>query len=162
VKRYFEIKGYITGKRTKIYTIHDSELSFTETDDFFNRFKDDPKFRQDVEIIVKWIRKIGDEGALERYFRPEDKGAAIPIEGSKLRLYCYRVNDEILILGNGGLKTSQLVKNSSDAYPHFQLINDVAFVIKLKESKGHLTILGNQLHGDLKFYLNTKENERDI
>lgn len=67
-----------------------------------------------------------------------------------------------MILGNGGLKTSQLVKNSSDAYPHFQLINDVAFVIKLKESKGHLTILGNQLHRDLKFYLNTKENERDI
>ena len=58
MKRYFEIKEYITGERTKIYTIHDSDLPLTETDGFFNRFKDDPKLRKDVEIIANGLEKL--------------------------------------------------------------------------------------------------------
>ena len=52
-------------------------------------------------MIVAWLDRIGETGALERYFRPEGKYgdgvSAIPIESGKLRLYCLRLSDKILI-----------------------------------------------------------------
>ena len=52
-----------------------------------------------------------DRGALERYFRPEgtmeDNLCALPIESGNIRLYCLRISDEILILGNGDRKTTR-------------------------------------------------------
>ena len=154
MKRYFKITEYIDGDQTRIYTIKENGESFSETDKFFSRFKDDRKFGNDIEIIAKWIRKIASEGALERFFRQENYGEAIPIETSKLRLYCYRVNDDILILGNGGRKTSQAVQFSPDAFPHFQLINVLGFVLKLNVSRGKVVVSGNQLKGDLTFFTN--------
>lgn len=51
---------------------------------------------------------ILNNGALERYFRPEgsihDSLCALPIERSRIRLFCLRISDEILILGNGDEK----------------------------------------------------------
>jgi len=155
VKRYFEIKNYIQGKKAKIYTIYENGESLSETDKFFMRFKDVPKFKKDIEIIVKWIRKISNEGVLERHFRPEDEGVAIPIETSKLRLYGYRINDQILVLGNGGEKSSNLVKDSPDAFPHFQLINSLAFIVDLNKSKKKLIVSQDQLIGDLTFFITT-------
>jgi len=64
VKRYFEIKEYINGEKTTVYTIHENGEDLSETDKFFYRFKDSSKFKVDIDIIVKWIRKIGSEGAL--------------------------------------------------------------------------------------------------
>lgn len=93
---------------------------------------------------------------MERFFRPENKGEAIPIVTSSLRLYCYRVSDEILILGNGGRKTSQQVKDSPDAFPHFQIINALAFVLKSREANGTITISKNQLSGELKFFFRNR------
>jgi len=56
----------------------------------------------------------------------------------------------------------QKVKNSPDAFPHFQIINGLAFVLKLREANGTITISKNQLSGELKFFLETDKNERDI
>lgn len=36
-----------------------------------------------------------------------DSVVALPVTSSKLRLYCLRLSDKILVLGNGGVKTSQ-------------------------------------------------------
>ncbi len=162
MKRYFEIKEFKNFTKTRIYTIHEKDEPLSETDKFLSQYRDNADFKEDFEIIVKWIKKIGSEGALERFFRPEDNGGAIPIKSSKLRLYCYRVNDSILILGNGGRKTSQTVKDSPEVYPHFRIINYVAFIVKLKTSQGKISISENHLKGDLTFYTNPKQNERDI
>lgn len=162
MKRYFEIKEYTNGDKTRIYTVHEKGESMSETDKFLYRFKDNPKFKKDIEIIVKWVRKIGSEGALERFFRPESNGEAIPVVASDLRLYCYRINNNILVLGNGGIKTSQKVQDSPDAYPHFQIINDLAFAVNLKISQGKVIISENKLSGNLTFFTNYRKNERDI
>ena len=57
-----------------------------------------------MEIIL-------DRGALERYFRPEgsinDNLCAIPIESGNIRLFCLRISDQILILGNEDKKTTR-------------------------------------------------------
>ena len=36
-----------------------------------------------------------------------DSVVALPVLKSKLRLYCLRLTDKILVLGNGGVKTSR-------------------------------------------------------
>ncbi len=45
------------------------------------------------------------------YFRPEgklsDSIVALPVVQSKLRLYCLRLSNKILVLGNGGVKSTR-------------------------------------------------------
>ena len=36
-----------------------------------------------------------------------DNVCAVPIESGKLRLYCLRMSDQILIVGNGGVKSTR-------------------------------------------------------
>lgn len=159
MKRY-QINLYKSYQNATIYTIHEEGARFSETDNFFKRFKDDPKRITDIQIIKGWVTRIGEKGALERYFKPEGKALAIPVPPPKsdLRLYCYRVNDNILILGNGGLKTSKKVKNSPDVIPHFQLMNSVSFVFELKKEKSEIRIEGGELKGDLAFYIKEKKS----
>lgn len=154
MKRYFEIKAYLDFDKTQFYTIQEDGKGLSETDEFFLRFKDDPSYQKDIETIKYWIQKIGKEsGALERHFRPEAKASAIPIAVAKLRLYCYRVNDQIVILGNGGIKSSQSVQKSPDAFPHFEDMNTVAFVTQVKLQKQEWSISGKNISGNLKFFI---------
>jgi hypothetical protein len=46
----------------------------------------------------------------------QDSVAAIPIEGGKLRLYCLRLSEQIVILGNGGAKTTQAYEEDPRLY----------------------------------------------
>ena len=153
MKRYFEIKTYLSFGKTQFYTIEEDGKGMNETDEFFIRFKDDPVYQKDIETIAYWIQKIGKEsGALERHFRLERSAKAIPITTSKLRLYCYRISDELVILGNGGIKSSQKVQDSPDAYPHFEVMNTLAFVIHKKLENDQIEITGKNISGDLTFY----------
>lgn len=52
-------KSYKSFEKTNFYTIHKKGEEFNETDNFFLRFKDDPKHIKDIEIIKYWIQKIG-------------------------------------------------------------------------------------------------------
>lgn len=154
MKRYFEIKPYVSFDKTQFYTIEEVGKGISETDEFFIRFKDNPDYQKDIETISYWIQKIGKEsGALERHFRPEKTAKAIPITVSKLRLYCYRISDELVILGNGGIKSSQKVQDSPDAFPHFEVMNTLAFVIQMKLENGQIEIAGKNISGDLTFFI---------
>lgn len=55
---------------------------------------------------------------LERYFRREGKYAdrvyALPTDSGRLRLYCLRLSDKILILGNGGIKATRTYNEDSE------------------------------------------------
>ena len=94
-----------------IYTIQFLSESDSEFERFYTRFKDDAEYNPDLMRIVALINKIADMGALERYFRPEGKlkdgVCALPVLQSKLRLYCLRLSDKILVLGNGGIKKTR-------------------------------------------------------
>lgn len=154
MKRYFGIKPYLDFEKTRFYTIEEVGKGVNETDEFFIRFKNDPVYQKDIEIIKYWIQKIGKEsGALERHFRPESNARAIPIIQSKLRLYCHRISNELVILGNGGIKSSQSVQKSPDAFPHFEVMNTLAFVIQMKLEYEQIEITGKSISGDLTFFI---------
>ena len=86
-----------------------SEETDTEYERFYSKFIEDAQLNQDLLRIVQLVDKIANEGALERFFRPEgkmsDSVVALPVLRSKLRLYRLRLSDRILVLGNGGVKT---------------------------------------------------------
>lgn len=82
-----------------------------EFERFLTKFEEEAEFNEDYQKILAALEIILDRGALERYFRPEgtmeDNLCALPIESGNIRLYCLRISDEILILGNGDRKTTK-------------------------------------------------------
>ncbi len=72
--------------------------------------------------IAAFIKRIVKNGALERYFRREgtavDSVAALPVTASKLRLYCLRLSDKILILGGGGVKRTKTYQEDAALNGH--------------------------------------------
>ena len=80
------------------YSIHLEEEELSELERFFEKFPEGCAYDDEIDTIIAWLDKIGENGALERYFRPEGKYGdgvgVIPIDiGNKLRLYCLRVSD---------------------------------------------------------------------
>ena len=84
--------------------------SLSEFRKFIEKFKDDAVRNKELNVILTQIGKIQQNGALERYFRYEGKMSdhvmALPVLRSGLRLYCLRMSDSVLIVGNGGVKTT--------------------------------------------------------
>ena len=109
-------------KKTTVELVEQSEkvsfysISFqmdrtTEFERFLSKFEEEAEFNEDYQKILGALEIILDRGALERYFRPEgaihDNLCALPLESGSIRLYCLRISDEILILGNGDRKATR-------------------------------------------------------
>lgn len=108
-------------------------------------------------------RKISEKGALERYFKPEGKYGdgvcAIPIEiGNNVRLYCLRLSDNVLIIGNGDIKDADTWQNSSTLSQYVQLLIETSRFIHSRKQNGQMRIRSNKiLEGNLKFTIHEKE-----
>ena len=113
-----ELRLVKEAKNCTLYTIQFLSESESEFERFYNRFIDDVELNPDLMRIVGFLGKIAEKGALERFFRPEgkmsDNVVAIPVVQSKLRLYCLRLSDRILILGNGGVKNTKSYEESKE------------------------------------------------
>ncbi|WP_298552018.1 hypothetical protein [uncultured Parabacteroides sp.] len=100
----------VTGNCT-IYSIQFLSEDESEFERFYAKFRDESVYNEDFERLLNIIGRIADFGAFERFFRPEgkmsDRVCALPVLKSRLRLYCLRLSDKILILGNGGVKNTR-------------------------------------------------------
>ena len=94
-----------------LYSICFDGSEESEFEKFLATFKDNGKHNRDFSIILLALEKIIAKGALERLFRVEgkmnDNVTALAIDSHQLRLYCLRISDQILILGNGGVKKTR-------------------------------------------------------
>ena len=97
--------------KVSFYSISFQMDRTTELERFLSKFEEEAEFNEDYQKILAALEIILDKGALERYFRPEgtmkDNLCALPLESGDIRLYCLRLSDEILILGNGDRKTTR-------------------------------------------------------
>ncbi len=91
-----------------LYSISFSFDGTTEFERFLEKFERQAVWNKEYQKVLYAISLILDNGALERYFRPEgkinDRVCAIPVESSNIRLYCLRISNEILVIGNGDVK----------------------------------------------------------
>ena len=97
-----------------LYTITFENEETSEFDKFISKFKDNATLKYDYQLILLALEKITENGALERNFRPEGKMSDNVVYKSRLRLYCLRLTDKILILGNGGVKTTKTYEESDE------------------------------------------------
>lgn len=146
MKLRFQLVRIKVGRKAKIYSIQFDGENKNE----FQKFIEDPEVRNhpDFQSLRKKIKEIYDKrGLLQHYFRPEDDKCLHPeisridYGTGKLRLYCIRWDDTLLILGGGGVKPDDVRFWQEDP----ELANAVKKVIDVFD--------------DLNHYLNDPENE---
>ena len=144
-------------KSCTLYTIQFLSENESEFERFYNKFKDEVDFNPDLMRIVGFLNKIADFGALERFFRPEgkmnDNVAALPVVSSKLRLYCLRLSDRILILGNGGVKKTKTYEQDNELSGYVLTLQKFDRLIKEGVKDGSIVISENQIQTDKTFDL---------
>lgn len=134
-----------------LYTIlfeNDSASEFTK---FMSKFKDNAHLQRDYHIILIALQKILENGALERYFRPEGKFTdgvcALPVTSGKLRLYCLRLSDQILIIGNGGIKESKTYNENPELSGYVIDLQNFDSIIKTAQKEGIISIEKTEIIG---------------
>ena len=134
-------------KNCTLYTIQFVSEDDSEFERFYNRFKDDVELNPDLMRIVGFLGRIADIGALERFFRPEgkmsDNVCALPVVSSKLRLYCLRLSDKILILGNGGMKRTRTYNEDDELRGYVLTLQKFDRLISEGVRDGSITITEN-------------------
>ena len=124
-----------------------SEVS--ELEKFLNELKDNATYNKDFNVILLALSKIIDKGALERFFRNEgrmnDNVKALAIDSRKLRLYCLRISDQILILGNGGVKNTRTYQEDSKLSGYVMDLQTFDKVLLKAQKSGKVTIEKNMI-----------------
>lgn len=107
-----QLKTIEQNDTTGLYSICFDGDNVSEFEKFLETFRENGKYNRDFNQILFAIKKIMSQGALERFFRTSegkmnDNVCALSIDSRALRLYCLRMSDKIVILGNGGIKTTR-------------------------------------------------------
>ncbi len=127
----------------------DGELS--EFEKFLEKFKSDAVYQQDFNIIIAAVQKMMNNGFLERYFRPEgkmtDRVGALPIHKSRLRLYCLRLSDSVLIVGNGGIKDTRTYEENDELSGYVISLQKLDALLKAEEQAGTISIEVAEIKG---------------
>lgn len=105
-------------EKAGLFTIIFEGEGVSEFDNFYNKFINDAERSDDLQKILTQIDlMLNVRGFTERNFRPEgkmnDNVVAIPVYKNSLRLYCLRLSDSVLIVGNGGVKRTQKVEEDN-------------------------------------------------
>lgn len=106
-----------------------------------------------------------ENGAELRHFRnagkKSDKVGALPeyLSSSRLRLYAIRLNREIVILGNGGLKTTQTYNEDTFLNNCVETLQKIDHFLNIRLRKGQTFIFRKELMGNLTFYIKKDEKK---
>ncbi len=165
MKKNLLIELLETGEKVSLYSPRFEGEEYTEFEKFLITYKD--QYAKDIQILVRRIDIIKKMGAEDRFFRYEgsmrDRVMALPshLDTSNLRLYCLNISQKILILGNGGVKTTQPYQEDATLHRAVQNLQKIDIKIKQLENKRIITIKGTNLHGPLEFTIDIDQKEED-
>ena len=136
---------------TALYSISFEKDGTTEFEKFVQTFERDAELNTDYHRIIAALRAILDQGALERFFRPEgrlnDHVGALPLEGGRLRLYCLRISHQIIILGNGGIKTTRTYDEDRKLLGYVMDLQRFEKILNEEIRRGSIRIEEKMLYG---------------
>lgn len=143
------------GEKVSLYSPRFEGEEYTEFEKFLLQYMHShPK---DVQVLIRRIDLIKQNGAEDRHFRYEgtrqDRVMALPshLDTASLRLYCLNLSQKVLILGNGGIKTTKTYEEDAHLNRCVQTLQKIDIVIKQKEREQIVTIQGTNLIGPLSF-----------
>jgi hypothetical protein len=144
-------------EKVSYYTVKVIGKPVSEYEQFFTCMNSKESQKRQLAIINRFIMQMGRiYGASESFFKyePYVKGALLPafgyIKGNGYtdlctRLYCIRVNEQIVILLNGGCKTMKDVIDCDNCRPHFELAAKISDAISLARQQGNIGVDGMEL-----------------
>jgi hypothetical protein len=142
---------HITTESASLYTIIFENDDMSEFSKFMTRFKDNSRLQRDYQLILYALKKILEKGSLERYFRREgkysDRVCALPVDSGKLRLYCLRLSDKILILGNGGIKATRTYNEDTELNGYVMDLQQFDLILKEAEKDKSIQIEETKIIG---------------
>lgn len=159
MKRYLVLERINQGDKVAIYSPTFDGDDKSELEKFISKFEDDPELQKDLGIIFARIGIIEEQGVLDRFFRYESKKndnvAALPshFDTAQLRLYCICYNEKLLILGNGGKKTTRTYQEDPVLNQYVEDMQKINKELWWKINKGEIHFEGIELAGDLSFYI---------
>lgn len=134
-----------------LFTIVFEGESQSEFVKFVTKFKDDAVRKNELRIILNQIDTMLQKGIEERRFRPEGKMSdgvgALPVYKSGLRLYCLRLSDSVLIVGNGGVKTTKTYNEDEDLNGYVISLQKLDGLLKSDIERGVVRIERIQIIG---------------
>lgn len=144
-------------EKCTMYTIHFLSEDDTELENFIGRFRDNAELNTDFQSILIFLERIMANGALERYFRREgkmtDSVVALPVLKSKLRLYCLRLSDHILVVGNGGIKDTRTYEEDDQLQGYVMTLQKFERLLRQEAEKRNVNITETEIQTDLTFEL---------
>ena len=131
-----------------IWFVNDEESEFHK---FLQKFKDNAELNKDYQTILHALDRIIANGAFERNFRYEgkmkDNVVALSIDSKRLRLYCLRISDRILIAGNGGVKNTRTYNESEELSGYVMDLEKFDELLKQAQEEGSIIIEQNVITG---------------
>lgn len=127
-----------------LYSIRFEANGESEFEKFMTEFMNNSKYKREYDIIILALKKIIDKGALERFFRLEGgKIKALAIDSKCLRLYCLRISNEILILGNGGVKKTRTFEQTPKLNGYVMNLRAFDKALQEAQKRGRVSIEKN-------------------
>ena len=151
VKKKTTVELLKESEKASLYSISFEIDGTTEFEKFVTEFEMNATYNRDYQRIIAALQAILRIGALERFFRPEgdmnDSVQALPIESGKLRLYCLRLSDQIVILGNGGVKSTRTYEEDPKLYGYVLDLQKFEKILDESIAKGYVSIEEKELSG---------------
>ena len=145
------IKTIEQNDNVSLYSICFNGDELSEYEKFLTMFKDNARLNRDFQTILLALAKIVEVGALERFFRNEgrmnDNLCALSIDSRRLRLYCLRISDQILIVGNGGEKTTKTYQEDEILSGYVMDLQKFDELLKQAQKSGAISIENNVITG---------------
>lgn len=142
-----KLKTIEQNDNVSLFSICFEDNAESEFEKFLLEFKDNATYNKDFETILLALSKIVERGVLERFFRNEgkmnDHVKALSIDSRKLRLYCLRISDQILILGNGGVKSTRTYQENEKLSGYVLNLQDFDKALADALKTGRVTIERN-------------------
>jgi len=130
----FEKIEDISAGEVVFYTARIGDNELTEIELFDEQ--EFPQHAQELEILYNAIDLMQTKGALKPFFKEEDTANALPIVPQSLhvangtdfgiRLFCIKINDNIVVLLNGDVKTALKNQDCDNVRQHFNNARKIA------------------------------------
>lgn len=145
------IKTIEQNDNVSLYSICFNGDELSEYEKFLTAFKNNARLNRDFQTILLSLAKIVEVGALERFFRNEgrmnDDLCALSIDSRRLRLYCLRISNQILIVGNGGEKLTRTYQEDETLSGYVMDLQKFDDLLRQAQRTGALSIENNVITG---------------